>query len=57
MIPAILYKDFYKTDHRQQYPDGTEKVYSNLTARISRVQGIDAVIGVWRSIFHTRLFG
>lgn len=44
MIPAILYTDFYKTDHRRQYPKGTEKVYSNLTARISRVPGVDHVV-------------
>jgi nicotinamide phosphoribosyltransferase len=25
--------DFYKADHRRQYPDGTQFVYSNLTAR------------------------
>src|SRR5579884_3991700 len=29
-------KDGYKTDHRRQYPTGTTKVYSNLTARASR---------------------
>lgn len=44
MIPAILYKDFYKTDHRRQYPDGTTQVYSNFTARISRLPDIDAVV-------------
>lgn len=44
MIPAILYKDFYKTDHRRQYPEGTTKVYSNLTARISRIPGIEHVV-------------
>jgi len=44
MIPAILYKDFYKADHRRQYPEGTTKVYSNLTARISRVPGVDHVV-------------
>lgn len=44
MIPAILYKDFYKTDHRRQYPDGTTKVYSNLTARISRLPGINSIV-------------
>lgn len=32
----ITMKDFYKTDHRRQYPKGTELVYSNLTARASR---------------------
>jgi nicotinamide phosphoribosyltransferase len=25
--------DFYKTDHRRQYPNGTTEVYSNFTAR------------------------
>lgn len=44
MIPAILYKDFYKTDHRRQYPEGTTKIYSNLTARVSRLPGINSVV-------------
>lgn len=44
MIPAIHMSDFYKTDHRRQYPDGTEMVYSNLTARTSRVAGVDRVV-------------
>jgi nicotinamide phosphoribosyltransferase len=44
MIPAILMTDFYKTDHRRQYPAGTSKVYSNLTARISRMPGVDRVV-------------
>lgn len=44
MIPAILYKDFYKTDHRRQYPAGTTKVYSNFTARISRIPGVEHVV-------------
>lgn len=44
MIPAILYKDFYKTDHRRQYPDKTTKVYSNLTARISRIPGVEEIV-------------
>jgi len=44
MIPAILYTDFYKTDHRRQYPDGTTKVYSNLTPRISRMPEVDRVV-------------
>jgi nicotinamide phosphoribosyltransferase len=38
------YKDFYKTDHRRQYPKNTTKVYSNFTARISRIPGIDHVV-------------
>lgn len=40
----ILLKDFYKTDHRRQYPVGTEEVYSNFTPRGSRIEGIDAVV-------------
>jgi len=29
--------DFYKTDHRRQYPEGTTQVYSNFTARSARL--------------------
>lgn len=29
--------DFYKADHRRQYPDGTELVYSNFTPRSDRL--------------------
>lgn len=29
--------DFYKADHRRQYPEGTTEVYSNLTARSDRL--------------------
>ena len=29
--------DFYKADHRRQYPEGTEYVYSNFTPRSSRL--------------------
>lgn len=29
--------DFYKADHRRQYPDNTEYVYSNFTPRSSRL--------------------
>lgn len=36
--------DFYKADHRRQYPEGTELVYSNLTPRSSRVDGTDEVV-------------
>jgi nicotinamide phosphoribosyltransferase len=40
----IMLKDFYKTDHRRQYPEGTQSVYSNFTARTSRIPGIDKVV-------------
>ena len=29
--------DFYKTDHRRQYPEGTAEVYANFTPRSSRL--------------------
>lgn len=38
MNPITLI-DGYKLDHRRQYPPGTETVYSNFTARGSRVEG------------------
>src|ERR1035437_999015 len=44
MINPMLYSDFYKTDHRRQYPKGTEFVYSNMTPRGSRIPGIDSVV-------------
>jgi nicotinamide phosphoribosyltransferase len=44
MINPMLYCDFYKTDHRKQYPKGTELVYSNMTPRGSRIPGIDHVV-------------
>lgn len=31
--------DFYKADHRRQYPEGTELVYSNFTPRKAREEG------------------
>ena len=43
-IPAINLTDFYKTDHRRQYPIGTELVYSNLTARASRLEGVNHIV-------------
>lgn len=43
-ISAVLLKDFYKTDHRRQYPANTTKVYSNLTARISRMPEVNEIV-------------
>lgn len=37
---AITNKDFYKTDHRRQYPEGTDMVYSNFTPRSSRLANV-----------------
>ena len=36
--------DFYKADHRSQYPKGTELVFSNWTARASRIDDVDEVV-------------
>lgn len=36
--------DFYKADHRRQYPEGTTLVYSNLTPRKSRIAGVDHIV-------------
>jgi nicotinamide phosphoribosyltransferase len=39
-MSAVNKIDFYKADHRSQYPQGTELVLSNLTARKSRLPEI-----------------
>lgn len=44
MASSIHNSDFYKTDHRRQYPANTTEVYSNLTARGSRIPTIDKVV-------------
>lgn len=36
--------DFYKTNHYQMYPEGTTKIYSNLTPRKSRLPGVKEVV-------------
>jgi nicotinamide phosphoribosyltransferase len=44
MINPMLLCDGYKTGHRIQFPKGTELVYSNFTARGSRMPGVDHVV-------------
>jgi nicotinamide phosphoribosyltransferase len=44
MIQPLVLTDFYKTDHRRQYPPGTSLVYSNFTPRASRIPGVDQVV-------------
>jgi nicotinamide phosphoribosyltransferase len=40
-----IYKtDFYKTSHVSQFPSNTELVYSNLTPRSSRMEGVDEMV-------------
>lgn len=43
-LNPMLMSDFYKQSHREQYPQGTEKVYSTWTPRTSRIDGIDKVV-------------
>jgi nicotinamide phosphoribosyltransferase len=38
-VHPLLWKDYYKVDHRSQYPKGTQRIYSNWTPRMSRVEG------------------
>ena len=42
-LPLLLC-DFYKLSHREQYPKGTEFVYSPLTPRKSLLKGIDGAV-------------
>jgi nicotinamide phosphoribosyltransferase len=44
IFPATLLCDFYKVSHREQYPKGTQQIYSTWTPRASRIQGIDKVV-------------
>jgi nicotinamide phosphoribosyltransferase len=44
MSQIIAAKDFYKADHRSQYPEKTQLIYSNMTARTSRIPGINKVV-------------
>src|SRR6267378_5232991 len=39
----LFWIDFYKSDHVSQYPPDTEQVWSNWTARSSRVEGQNSV--------------
>ena len=41
---APLQVDGYKTDHRRQYPPNSTLVFSNLTARGTRVKGLNKVV-------------
>lgn len=40
----MLMLDGYKLGHPRQYPHGTQRIYSNSTARASRVPGVDRVV-------------
>lgn len=40
----LMLIDFYKADHRRQYPEGTQMVYSNFTPRKSRLENNDRLV-------------
>jgi nicotinamide phosphoribosyltransferase len=44
MTNPITQIDFYKADHRSQYPKGTNLVFSNLTPRGSRITDVNKMI-------------
>lgn len=46
MSSVLNWIDFYKSGHRTQYPEGTELVYSNLTARSARYSPIPYEMGL-----------
>jgi len=54
-IPATSMADFYKFDHRPQYPKKTEYVYSTWTARISRIPGIVEVVATGTQAFAKKI--
>jgi nicotinamide phosphoribosyltransferase len=46
MKNAALVIDFYKADHRRQYPVGTQEVYSNFTPRSAKLAPVGCDDGV-----------
>jgi nicotinamide phosphoribosyltransferase len=44
MSNPMLIEDFYKLTHPAQFPQNTEYVYSNTTARSSRIEGINEIV-------------
>jgi len=43
LLPILL-KDGYKVGHKFQYPENTTLVYSNMTPRKSRNEGVDEIV-------------
>lgn len=44
IMPATLLCDFYKVSHKDQYPKGTEVIYSTWTPRSTLMKGVDKVV-------------
>ena len=51
-INPLWMTDFYKVDHRRQYPKGTQYVFSNLTARSGKLSNVpsDGVVFMGLSV-------
>ncbi len=43
-INPMLLTDFYKVHHHRMYTKGTTMIYSNLTARKSRLEGVNSIV-------------
>lgn len=54
---ALLFTDGYKTGHHQQYPKGTEEVYSNWTPRSTKYapEGCDKIVSFGQQYVFTWL--
>jgi nicotinamide phosphoribosyltransferase len=52
MLKKLLSIDGYKLGHKDQYPEGIEYIFSNLTPRKTSIEEIDSVIvfGINRAI-------
>lgn len=42
----LLKKDVYKVGHKPQYEEGTQEICSNITARTSRIPGVNRIVVV-----------
>lgn len=51
VYPPTLNCDFYKVGHREQYPNGTQHVYSNFTPRNSRIDGVNNIVAFGTQAF------
>lgn len=43
-ISPLIFADFYKVEHVFMYPENMVKLYSNLTPRKSRIEGINSIV-------------
>jgi len=43
-MTPIVYTDYYKTEHFRMYPEHTTLIYSNLTPRKSRLEGVNSIV-------------